>query len=611
MNPPHNPLIGTLTYEAPARGAQLGQVIPASIVALAVIAVVGWFSVRHRRGTFGSLTRAGTFAERVSGRPGWAALPTAIAVVSLTVAAFGFYWDVSWHIDRGRDPGPFSNPAHFFIIFGLAGTALAGWIAVLLGTGRRTSTSVRVGRNWDAPVGGLLLLVCGVIALAGFPLDDVWHTLFGQDVTLWGPTHIQMIGGASLATLAMWALFEEGRRDRQEQPRGLLVGWLVRHQNVLLGGAALLGLSTLQGEFDYGVPQFRQLYQPVLIMLAASIALVAVRIRGRRGSALGAVLFFLAVRGTLALLIGPVLGRTTLHFPLYLLEAALVEMVALRISTERQLTFGVACGAAIGTVGLAAEWAWSHIWMPLPWPSSLFPGAVLLGAAAALAGGLVGGMIGRSLSPLGAGRQRSPRGLAVTVWIVVLFVIGFPMPMTAHTGYRADVSLSPARALAKGWVRATVRLHPANAASEANWFDVTSWQGARRGSGGLVIAPLEPLGDGTYRTTARFPVFGEWKSLLRLHVGRSIQAVPIYMPADRAIPAPQVAAFAHVQRHFEPDKRILQREAVGGSVVLERIAYVLLGVLGVVWVAGLAWAFHRLDRTEAPWRELRSNPAAA
>ena len=51
----------------------------------------------------------------------------------------------------------------------------------------------------DAPVGGLLLFGCGAFALAGFPLDDLWHRMFGQDVTLWGPTHLVMINGAILA----------------------------------------------------------------------------------------------------------------------------------------------------------------------------------------------------------------------------------------------------------------------------------------------------------------------------------------------------------------------------------------------------------------------------
>ena len=40
------------------------------------------------------------------------------------------------------------------------------------------------------------MTAAGGFALIGFPLDDVWHRLFGQDVTLWGPTHLMLIGGA-------------------------------------------------------------------------------------------------------------------------------------------------------------------------------------------------------------------------------------------------------------------------------------------------------------------------------------------------------------------------------------------------------------------------------
>jgi hypothetical protein len=600
--------ISTLAHtDAPARGAQLSQVIPASVVAVVALVLLGLLSVRHLRGTFQGFRRVAAVAESRSGLPGWAALPTAMATVSLLVASFGFYWDVSWHIDRGRDAGPLANPAHYFIILGLAGLALAGWIAVLLGTGRPTGTSVRIRSGWHAPVGGVLLLLCGAIALAGFPLDDVWHTLFGQDVTLWGPTHIQMIGGASLATLAMWALVEEGRRDRRRPPKGPVVRWIVDHQIELLGGAFLLGLSTLQGEFDFGVPQFRQLYQPVMIMLAASMALVAVRVRGRPGSALGAALFFLAIRGLLSLLIGPVLGRTTLHFPLFLVEAALVELVALRVAVERQITFGAISGALIGSVGLAAEWGWSHLWMPLPWPAALLPEAAAFGFAAAVAGGVIGGLIGRALSPLEASRQPSPRLLVAAVWTVTLAAIAIPAPMTAHTEYRADIRLIPAQSGAAGrWATAAVTVHPADAADQANWFNVTSWQGAEHTDGGLVLAPMERIGDGTYRTERPFPVYGQWKSLLRLQDGWSLEAVPIYLPADSEIPAPRVPALPHFTRSFQPDKRILQREAVGGSLGLERVAYGVLGAIGIAWVVCLAWGLRRLDREAAA--QVRGRP---
>src|SRR5688500_18085089 len=133
-------------------------------------------------------------------------------------------------------------------------------------------------------------MVCGLIAVAGFPLDDVWHRLFGQDVTLWGPTHIQMVGGAALTTLASWILMREARLETHgegKSPRMALF------EEPALAGAFLIGLSALQAEFDFGAPQFQLVYQPVLVMLAAGIALVAARVRLGRGGAIKAVVFFL------------------------------------------------------------------------------------------------------------------------------------------------------------------------------------------------------------------------------------------------------------------------------------------------------------------------------
>ena len=109
---------------APARGAPLSDLITLTIVFAVAGLLLLAVSVAHRRGRFTWLQRLGDFAESTSGLPPWAALPQSIGAVSLVTAAFGFYWDVSWHIDRGRDPGPLANPAHYFIIFGLAGLAL-------------------------------------------------------------------------------------------------------------------------------------------------------------------------------------------------------------------------------------------------------------------------------------------------------------------------------------------------------------------------------------------------------------------------------------------------------------------------------------------------------
>ena len=58
----------------------------------------------------------------------------------------------------------------------------------------------------------MLICACGAFSLIGFPLDDIWHRLFGQDVTLWGPTHLMLIGGAAMTLIGIAVLLVEGMR---------------------------------------------------------------------------------------------------------------------------------------------------------------------------------------------------------------------------------------------------------------------------------------------------------------------------------------------------------------------------------------------------------------
>ena len=118
------------------------------------------------------------------------------------------------------------------------------------------------------PVGGLMMAACGAFALSGFPLDDMWHRLFGQDVTLWGPTHLMLIGGASLATLGGMVLMGEAITAIGRDPEREATPLVYHVRRALLVGSFLVALSTFQAEFDFGVPQFREVFQPILIMLS-------------------------------------------------------------------------------------------------------------------------------------------------------------------------------------------------------------------------------------------------------------------------------------------------------------------------------------------------------
>lgn len=575
----------------PAGGAALHEILWASAVGLVLIGALAIFGALHRTDRTRALTNLGSFSERVSGLPPWCALPTAIATGALLIAVFGFYWDVATHIDNGRDPGPFANPAHFLIIFGLLGIAVAGYVGILLGADDRDRVAVRIGDGWRAPVGAVLLMVCGSIAVLGFPLDDVWHRLFGQDVTLWGPTHIQMVGGAALSTLALWVLVAEGIRARAGTSAAI-THTKARIFEGLTAGAFLIGLSALQAEFDYSVPQFRLLFHPVTLALAASVALVAARIRLGRGGAVAAAGFFILIRGILSLIVGPVLDHTTLHFPLYLVEALIVEVVALRVDTARQVTFGAVAGVLIGSVGVAAEWWWSHVWMTMSWPSSLLPEASLA-LPAGVAGGVLGGLIARSFTV--DDRQPVRAFVAPVTGLVVVACLALPLPISTLEGSAAIVLDDPTAPATE----ATITLDPPDVARDALWFNVTAWQG-----GGSVVAPLQEIGGGRYRSVA-VPISGEWKALVRLHSGSAIVAVPVYLPADPAIPAPEVPAEESIERAFVPDKTILLREAKDTPAWFSWVGYGVLGIIVVIWIAVLAWGLRRMgggSSGDGPWK---------
>ena len=604
----------TFVADAPARGAGLNQVIGLSIAAVVLAVVLLWVGYAHRTHRIEWLTKIADKVGEKFHRPNWVALPVLVFTSSIICALFGFIWDVSWHIGNGRDPGPLANPAHYFIIIGLFGVFLGGMLAIVLPFGKPGPAAVRITRDWYAPVGGVLMAGCGLYAMIGFPLDDIWHRIFGQDVTLWGPTHLMLIGGACFSLFAVLMLEREGEAAQAEE---VAFGAFITFLRYLSFGGMFIGLSVYQIEYDFGVEQFRLVLQPMMIAAAAALAAVAARITMGRGAAILAALFAIALRGGVALLVGPVLGAAINWFPLYLSPALAVELVALTPLFKRPIAFGAVSGLAVGTVGLSLESLWIGAVYHYPWPTKMWGEALAMAVPVAVLTGVCGALFGMVIT----GERLPGRRIGVSAVALTVLVIGVAVANGLHITVprqnTATITLTDLPSPAgQRMVSADVLLTPPNMVGDhPEWLTILSWQGRMENNRGLVIDRLDRVGPGHYRSTHPVPVWGSWKTLLRVQDGYTMTAVPIYEPADDAIPAPEVPALASSTRPFVQEITILQRErdqnAPGWLFTAGSIAVLFLTLMVIT---ALAWGAGRINNalTEPePVEEKRPIPRAA
>ncbi|MDQ4103906.1 MAG: hypothetical protein M3186_09415 [Actinomycetota bacterium] len=576
----------------PAGGAELIQIVIASTVAAVLTAGLLVLGYGHRTGRLPILRRLATFTERWpfnAGQPGWVELPSTVAFVSLITGLLGLYWDLGVHLADGRDVGPLANVAHYPIMFGLFGIFASGVLAIVLPVGERPGpAAVRITRDWYAPVGGVLLASAGFFALLGFPFDDVWHRLFGQDVTLWGPTHLMLIGGGGLATVGLAVLEAEGRLAQGGQ-RATPLGLYVR-RGMSMGGL-LIALSVFQGEWDFGIPQFRLVHQPLLIAIAAGCALVAARLWVGRGGALFAFGFYVIVRGGVTVIVGPILGEPFASIPLYLAEALLIELAALALA-RRPLALGAVGGLLIGTVGFAAEYAWTQAAFRLPWTPDLLLEGLLMAVAGGVAGGVVGALLALGLQ----GRLPRPpvaRSLFAGALVVIGATVANGLVTTVPEGVRAEITLNADTGASPGrTAQATVRIVPPAAVDRPSWLTITGWQG-----GSVYVNHLVPVGDGSYRTTEQMPLSGNWKTLVRLQDGRTLSAVPIYLPADPVLDKPEIPAPSQFTRDAIYEQEIMLRELKDGVPGwLWATASAMVLACSVLLILILGWGVSRVSR---------------
>jgi hypothetical protein len=217
-------------------------------------------------------------------------------LLSKLIGGWGVQWDIQWHVLIGRDS--FWIPPHVMTYAGVALTVLISF-GVLAWETARGAGGVRVlGLRGTR---GFHLAAWGIaITVLAAPIDDLWHRLFGLDVTLWSPPHLMGLFGSVVNTLACLVIARECY-PASSRPR--LVALLLA-AGMLYGNVHVSVDPSGRIAYIYGGLLFYT-YAVLSALLIPSVLVITARLSGRRWAPAAALLISIAL-GT----IGHQIART-------------------------------------------------------------------------------------------------------------------------------------------------------------------------------------------------------------------------------------------------------------------------------------------------------------
>jgi hypothetical protein len=336
------------------------------------------------------------------------------------------------------------------------------------------------------------------------------------------------------------------------------------------GAMALCGIPfAFLMEFDLGVPQFPAATQFLIFAFLGAWILVAARLWMGPGGAFLVSILYLAIHAFLWISVDLIPDVLVARFLLLVPSAIIVEVVAATLQPKRRdqpLLFAIFSGLLIGSLGMYAEWLWSREFMPLPQPfnADQLPLLLTISTISGVGGSLLAlwvvariKLIGSRTAPAPGALPYRGYGLAGLVVFIALMTI-FGVPKTGDT-YEATIDYDDVATGAEPCdvtsldpclKTVTVKFTGSDKAEDAVWFYGLAWQGNPK-SGTRDDVPRDPIADvpgiirtefvptgnpGEYRSKDPLPLYGPWKTLLRLHrAPTQMVAFPLYAPDDPAV----------------------------------------------------------------------------
>jgi len=200
------------------------------------------------------------------------------SLLAKLVGAWGLGWDIQWHMTIGRDS--FWIAPHLMIYSSVTAALVLAWGVLAY----EWLNGIATTRGFRLAALGLVLVVLAA------PIDDLWHRLFGLDVTLWSPPHLLALFGSAVSTLGCLVVAIE------VYPLGSWAGRVA----LLLAGALLYGgiRVTLDPSwllaYSYGGVLFHTFAMLAALVLPPPLV-TAARLSGLRWAPVAAVLLSFAV----------------------------------------------------------------------------------------------------------------------------------------------------------------------------------------------------------------------------------------------------------------------------------------------------------------------------
>src|SRR6059036_280244 len=208
------------------------------------------------------------------------------------LVGWGVQWDIQSHVQIGRDS--FWIPPHLMTYAGVTIAVLISFGVLASDTlrhlvaGHRPAGATRIFRLTGTP--GFHLAAWGIaLTVLAAPIDDLWHRLFGLDVTLWSPPHLLGLFGVAINTLACLLIV----REAYPAPSWARYVGLVIAASLFYGSLAIALRPSGRLAYLYGGIWFYT--YPVLGALLLPLALVtAARVTGRRSAPLVVLILVIA-----------------------------------------------------------------------------------------------------------------------------------------------------------------------------------------------------------------------------------------------------------------------------------------------------------------------------